>query len=245
MCPRSRATFVALTGLLRRRYPGIDDPTTLVRDGHVLVDGAPVLNPRAQVRSDARLQLVRTRPLRGTLKLRHALGAFAIQVSGMVVVDVGAAAGGFTRALLDAGAARVYAVDVGVGQLRGALRAHPRVVNLEGTNLARLDDRVVPECVDLVTMDLSYLAVANAVRQLDRLALAGDAQLVALVKPTYELRAPTLAARPEDIAEAAATATKGIVVSEWVVLDEVTSPIPGSRGAVEVFLHARRIESGS
>ena len=168
MSPRSRATFVALTGLLRRRYPGIDDPTTLVRDGHVLVDGAPVLNPRAQVRSDARLQLVRTRPLRGTLKLRHALGAFAIQVSGMVVVDVGAAAGGFTRALLDAGAARVYAVDVGVGQLRGALRAHPRVVNLEGTNLARLDDSVVPECVDLVTMDLSYLAVANAVRQLDR-----------------------------------------------------------------------------
>jgi 23S rRNA (cytidine1920-2'-O)/16S rRNA (cytidine1409-2'-O)-methyltransferase len=243
--PKQRARFVALISLLRRRYPDVADPAALVRHGRVLVDGAPAFNPRAQVRSDASVRLVRTRPLRGTIKLRGALDAFTLDVAGTVAVDLGAAAGGFTRALLDAGAARVYAVDAGVGQLRGALRVDPRVINLEGTNLAGLDDEAIPECVDLVTMDLSYLPVADAVPQLDRLILAARAQLVALVKPTFELRARTLAARPEDVALAVASAKKRIAASRWEVLDEVSSPIPGSRGAIEVFVHARRTEAGA
>jgi 23S rRNA (cytidine1920-2'-O)/16S rRNA (cytidine1409-2'-O)-methyltransferase len=242
VCPAQRAPFVALTTLLRRRYPGIDDPAVLVRSGLVLVDGAPAFNPRAQVRADSGIRVIRTRPLRGTLKLQGALDSFALEVGGMVVVDLGAAAGGFAQALLDAGAARVYAVDVGVGQLRSTVRLDPRVVNFEGTNLAGLDDSVIAERIDLVTMDLSYLAVADAVPQLDRLPLAADARLVALVKPTFELHAPALVARPDEIARAVASARKGILASGWKVIDEVTSPIPGSRGAVEVFLHARRGE---
>ncbi len=149
MSPKQRARFVALSGLMRRRFPEVDEPEELISGGLVLVDGAPVSSPRAFVRADAAIKIVRPKPLRGTAKLAHAIERFGIYVTGLVAVDLGASAGGFTKALLDAGAARVYAVDAGVGQLRGWLRADPRVVNLEGTNLGRLTDELVPECVDL------------------------------------------------------------------------------------------------
>src|SRR5437899_493354 len=80
VCPAKRAPFVALVKLLRRRYPGIDDPAALVRSGLVLVDGAPALNPKSQVRSDVGIRLVRTRPLRGTLKLQAVLDSFVLDV---------------------------------------------------------------------------------------------------------------------------------------------------------------------
>ncbi len=107
----------------------------------------------------------------------------------MVALDLGAAAGGFTQALLEAGVERVYAVDVGSGQLRGWLRADPRVVNLERTNVADVGPDLVPEAVDLVTIDLSYLALADALPQIDAAILAPAATVIVLVKPTYELHA--------------------------------------------------------
>src|SRR5207248_8695281 len=103
--------------------------------------------------------------LRGETKLRAALAAFDVSVAGRVALDVGAAAGGFTRALLAAGARRVYAVDAGYGQLLGSLRQDPRVVNLEATNLGELSVDLIPDQVELVTLDLSYLALAAAVPQ--------------------------------------------------------------------------------
>jgi 23S rRNA (cytidine1920-2'-O)/16S rRNA (cytidine1409-2'-O)-methyltransferase len=93
-------------------------------------------------------------------------GAAACRGPGAVALDLGAAAGGFTQALLDA--ARVYAVDAGSGQLRGWLRAGPRVTSLERANLAQLNRRLIGEPVDLMTMDLSYLAVADAIGQVGR-----------------------------------------------------------------------------
>ena len=140
--------------------------------GLVLVDGAPVANPKAFVRADSALKVLRPKPLRGTLKLAYAIESFGLELTGLVAVDLGAAAGGFTQALLDAGTNRVYAVDAGVGQLLGSLRADPRVVNLERTNLAALDQRVVPEPVEVVVMDLSYLAISAALGQLGGLCLA-------------------------------------------------------------------------
>jgi len=103
-------------------------------------------------------------PLRGEAKLRAALSGFGVGVTGRVCLDLGAAAGGFTRVLLEAGAARVYAVDAGFGQLLGSLRQDPRVVNLEATNVAALDTALVPDAIELVTIDVSYLALAAAVR---------------------------------------------------------------------------------
>jgi 23S rRNA (cytidine1920-2'-O)/16S rRNA (cytidine1409-2'-O)-methyltransferase len=140
----------------------------------------------------------------------------------------------------DAGAARVYAVDAGHGQLLGSLRSHPRVVNLEGVNLGELDTSRVPEEVELVTLDLSYLPLADAVPQLGRLALAGEAELIALVKPAFELRLAAPPTSPELLARAVERARDGIEHAGWTVIAEMRSPVTGARGAVEFFLHARR-----
>ena len=138
MASKKRASFAALPTLLQRRFPDLVDPSEAITNGRVLVDGAPITNPASRVRTDASLRVLSSEPLRGTRKLRATLESFDLTVCGAVALDLGAAAGGFTQALLDAGAARVYAVDVGSGQLRGHLRADARVVNLERTNISVL-----------------------------------------------------------------------------------------------------------
>jgi 23S rRNA (cytidine1920-2'-O)/16S rRNA (cytidine1409-2'-O)-methyltransferase len=226
-----RAPLVALLTLLQRNFPDLDNPAQLLDEGLVLVNGAPSTNPRTRVRADAAIRIHRPRQLRGTNKLAHALTVFRVRTAEVVALDLGAAAGGFTQALLEAGAARVYAVDAGTGQLRGWLRADPRVINLERTNLSQLNRRLIPEPVDLVTMDLSYLAVADAIGQIDQRLLAPAAQLIAL-------NAATLADRPEQVAGAVAAAARALADHGWRVLGHQPSPILGSKGAVEAFLHA-------
>jgi 23S rRNA (cytidine1920-2'-O)/16S rRNA (cytidine1409-2'-O)-methyltransferase len=174
------------------------------------------------------------------VKLEHALDTFALDVQGCVAVDVGASAGGFTTVLLERGAARVYAADAGIGQLRGSLRRDPRVVNLEGRNLGVLDRVLVPEPVDVVTMDLSYLALHDAVPQLERLELTAGAVLVVLVKPTFELGRGVLAASDADVAQAVERAVDGVRASGWAVLETCPALRTGQRGAREVFVHAIR-----
>jgi 23S rRNA (cytidine1920-2'-O)/16S rRNA (cytidine1409-2'-O)-methyltransferase len=239
MSAARRTPFIALVTLLHRRFPGLDDPVRLIKEGAVLVNGVPATSPRTRVRADAAIRIRHPRPLRGTIKLAHALAAFGVGVAGAVAFDLGAAAGGFTQALLDAGAARVYAVDVGVGQLRGWLRADPRVINLERTNLARLGPHLVSEPADIITMDLSYLAVAEAIGQIDRQLLAPAAQLIALVKPTFELHSADLADQPQQVAAAAAAAVLALEDHGWRVLGEQPSPILGAKGAVEIMVHAQ------
>ncbi|MGA7987798.1 MAG: SAM-dependent methyltransferase [Candidatus Dormiibacterota bacterium] len=179
-------------------------------------------------------------PLRGEAKLQAALTGFGIDVAGRVCLDLGAAAGGFTRVLLDAGAARVYAVDVGFGQLLGSLRQDPRVLNLEATNVSKLDTRLVPDLIEVVTVDVSYLALAAAVTQLNRVGFADDADLVGLVKPMFELRLPTAPTAPRTVDEATERAAIGIENAGWYVVGAMPSPVLGGRGAVEALLHARR-----
>jgi 23S rRNA (cytidine1920-2'-O)/16S rRNA (cytidine1409-2'-O)-methyltransferase len=179
-------------------------------------------------------------PLRGEAKLRAAIAEFGVLVADCVCLDLGAAAGGFTRVLLEAGARRVYAVDAGFGQLLGSLRQDPRVVNLEATNVAALDARLVPEAIEVVTVDVSYLALAAAVAQLDRITIAPGAELIGLVKPMFELRLATAPSDPATVAQAADRARAGIAAAGWEVLGVMPSPVLGGRGAVEALLHARR-----
>jgi 23S rRNA (cytidine1920-2'-O)/16S rRNA (cytidine1409-2'-O)-methyltransferase len=178
--------------------------------------------------------------LRGGAKLRAALAEFAVPVEGRVALDAGAAAGGFTAVLLDAGAARVYAVDAGYGQLLGSLRQNPRVVNLERTNLGALTPELVPDPVELVTMDLSYLSVADAVPQLERVTLAPEADLVALVKPQFELHLATPPTDSESLVEALRLAERGIAAAGWTLVASIESPVRGTRGSTEFFVHAGR-----
>jgi 23S rRNA (cytidine1920-2'-O)/16S rRNA (cytidine1409-2'-O)-methyltransferase len=212
----------------------------LVREGRVLVDGFPVRNPRSLVRRDAAIALVEPRTLRGEAKLGAALAAFAVDARDRIALDVGAAAGGFTRALLAAGVRRVYAVDAGHGQLVGSLRQDERVVNLEATNLGDLDPRLVPEPIELVTIDVSYLSLAAAVPQLDRVELARDAELVALVKPQFELALGHTPGDEPTLAAALDRASDGIEAAGWRVLASIRSPVLGAGGSTEFLVHARK-----
>jgi 23S rRNA (cytidine1920-2'-O)/16S rRNA (cytidine1409-2'-O)-methyltransferase len=225
------------------RFPEVEDPLGSIESGEVLVAGMPVRNPASRVRSGSALALRTPQPLRGALKLGPALSTFGVRVAGRIALDLGAAAGGFTSALLAAGASRVYAVDVGHGQLLGSLRQDPRVVNLESTNLAQLTARLVPDRVEVVTMDLSNLAVAKAVEQLDGELLSGDAHLVALVKPMFELGLGRLPDSDEQLEAAVRRAAAGVRAAGWRMEGSMRSPVLGARGAVEFLLHARRGEA--
>ncbi len=216
------------------------DALTLIAAGDVLVDGIPVTTPRARLRASATVALRRATTLRGSAKLRAALVAFNVEVAGRVALDVGAAAGGFTTVLLEAGARRVYAVDAGHGQLLGSLRQDPRVVNLESVNLGELDSRRVPEPVELFTIDVSYLSVSAAVSQLERVDIAPHATLVALVKPMFELRAASAPSDRASLDAALGAATSGVVAAGWSVGGSMDSPVTGSRGARELLLYAVR-----
>ena len=104
--------LVALLTLLQRRFPGLDDPARLIK-GAVLVNGVPAESSPTRVRADAAIRIRHPRLLRGTIKLAHALAAFGVDAAGAIALDLGAAAGGFTQGLLDAGAPRVFAIDAG------------------------------------------------------------------------------------------------------------------------------------
>ncbi|MBA3654168.1 MAG: TlyA family rRNA (cytidine-2'-O)-methyltransferase [Actinobacteria bacterium] len=236
----SRARFKGLVEHLAAARPDLADPIAAISDGRVLVDGKIMDNPRAQVRADAPVVVRENGPLRGEAKLRGALDAFAVDVTGRVALDAGAAAGGFTRVLLNAGAARVYAVDAGHGQLLGSLRQDQRVVNLEATNLGDLSDEIVPDTIAVVTLDLSYLSISAAVPQLERLTLTDSADLIALVKPMFELAMPSPPTDRARLRSAVARAAEGVERAPWRVVGRIISPVRGANGAIEFFIHARR-----
>jgi 23S rRNA (cytidine1920-2'-O)/16S rRNA (cytidine1409-2'-O)-methyltransferase len=129
---------------------------------------------------------------------------------------------------------------VGYGQLLGSLRQDPRVVNLERTNIGDLGAHNVPDAIELISLDLGFLALATGVPQLNRLELAADADLVALVKPTAELGLPSPPQDEASIKDAVERAGAAVATAGWEVLNAVESPIRGSRGAIEWFLHGRR-----
>jgi 23S rRNA (cytidine1920-2'-O)/16S rRNA (cytidine1409-2'-O)-methyltransferase len=237
----SRARFRHVLEHLARTRPDIADPQAAIVAGHVLIDGRVVTNPRSQVRADAAVLLRLPRALRGEDKLRAALDGFAIDVTDRACVDLGASAGGFTRVLLERGASRVYAVDAGHGQLRGDLRIDPRVVNLERTNLGDLSEIPRETRIDVVTMDLSYLSVADAVPQIETLTFSPGADLVALVKPMFELGLDTPPTDDPSMLRALDLAVGGVERSRWRVINTMASPVTGSKGARESLVHGRRM----
>jgi 23S rRNA (cytidine1920-2'-O)/16S rRNA (cytidine1409-2'-O)-methyltransferase len=226
-----------LVDLVAALEPGAD-PAALVTAGEIEVDGIAVTNSDARVPAGAQVRHRRPTGLRGEAKLSAALAAFGVEVGGRVALDVGAAAGGFTRALLEAGARRVYAVDAGHGQLLGSLRQDPRVVDLEATNVADLTPLLIPDPVDVVSIDVSYLSLSAAAAQLDRVHLAPGADLVGLIKPMCELRRATAPTDDASLAAALAAATAGVEAAGWRVVCTMASPVLGARGARELLLHA-------
>jgi len=241
---KGRVRLRKLRDELMRAHPSISDPDAVIAGGAVEVDGRIVSNPASLVREGAAIALRIDEPLRGEAKLQAALASFEITVRDRIALDVGAAAGGFTRVLLDAGARRVYAVDAGHGQLRGSLRQDARVVNLEATNLGELTTDLVCDTIDVVTLDLTYLALSDAVPQLETVRLAEGAHAVALVKPQFELG---LAEPPRDLqqlGEALNKARDAFLGAGWQTPEWIESPVRGRRGSIEFFLHAMRAAAG-
>jgi len=225
---------------LRRARPDLDDAEEAIAAGRVFVNGSPVTNPSSMVTPGASVVVRPRTELRGSRKLAAALDALTVDPAARTCLDVGAAAGGFTTTLLDRGASRVYAVDVGHGQLRGSLRQDARVVNLESTNVADLDRHLVPDPISLVTVDVSYLSLTAAVAQLDRLEIEPGAELVGLVKPMFELRLSDAPTDAEGVRRALEEARRGVEAAGWEVRAAIASPVPGARGAMEGWVHATR-----
>ena len=237
MCARPR--FRDVLSHVRAVRPEIQDPLVAIDERRVLVDGVIVTNPHANVRADASVVVREGRPLAGRRKLDAALTAFRLDVSGMTCVDLGAAAGGFTTSLLQHGAARVYALDVGFGQLGGALRMDPRVVCLERTNLADASRRLpADERVDALTADLSFISLTDAIPQVRDLRFAPGAVLVGLVKPQFELGLGRPPADASGLERAFDVACRGVSRAGWTPLAGMRSPISGARGSHEFFLLA-------
>jgi 23S rRNA (cytidine1920-2'-O)/16S rRNA (cytidine1409-2'-O)-methyltransferase len=155
--------------------------------GLVNIDGRTLRKPSEQVASGAEAEAAEPHPWvsRGGVKLAAALDSFAIDPAGRICLDLGASTGGFTDVLLSRGAARVYAVDVGRGQLHPRLAGDPRVVSLEATDARRLDREIVPESIGLLVVDASFislrLVLPPVVPLFDR-----EASLVVLIKPQFE-----------------------------------------------------------
>jgi 23S rRNA (cytidine1920-2'-O)/16S rRNA (cytidine1409-2'-O)-methyltransferase len=237
----NKPRFVALAQRVRELHPDLADPARSITDGLVRVDGLIVSNPRARIPRGAAVTIIPPlAPPRGARKLAAGLDAFAVPVSGRVALDLGAAAGGFTHTLLASGARLVYAVDAGHGQLRGSLRLDSRVVNLERTNLGKLTPVLVPDVIEIVTIDLSYLSLGQAAPQIEAVAIADAADLVALVKPMYELGLARPPGDPDQRAKAVETAAAAFEGAGWRSPRSIQCPVPGRRGAIEYLLHLRR-----
>jgi 23S rRNA (cytidine1920-2'-O)/16S rRNA (cytidine1409-2'-O)-methyltransferase len=231
------------TGLAPSRAQAAD----LVRRGAVSVAGVPALKPGALVHAGAVLEVeTGASPYvsRGGLKLAAALEAFGLEPAGRVALDIGASTGGFTDVLLARGAAKVYAVDVGRGQLHERLRADPRVVGLEATDARTLDARIVNERVSAIVADVSFISLTLVLPAALRLAAEG-AWLVVLVKPQFEAGRAAVgkggivreAAEREKAVERVRTFIEG--EGGWTILGEITSPILGGSGNEEFLIGAR------
>ena len=179
---------------------------------------------------------------RGGIKLDNGLNHFGFDVTGAVVLDVGSSTGGFTDVLLSRGAAKVYAVDVGTNQLAWKLRQDPRVVVHEQTNARTLDGSIVPEAVDFIVCDASFISLAKVLEAPLKLAKAG-ARLVALIKPQFEAGREEVGkggvVRDPAVHDRVCIEAKGWVERQgWTVLGVTPSPITGPEGNVEFLLGA-------
>lgn len=215
----------------------------LIRAGQVLVDDVPRDKPATQITADARIRIRGERlrfVSRGGLKLEGGLDAFRVDPRQRTCADLGASTGGFTDCLLQRGAARVYAIDVGYGQLAWKLRTDPRVVVMERTNARHLEK--LPEPVSLVVADLSFISVTRMLPAILRIG-AADAEAVLLIKPQFEAgpggvgrggRVKSDEIRDEAVSEVVAACGN----AGFRILGTCRSPIAGAKaGNVEELVH--------
>mgnify|MGYP000975952007 CR=1 FL=1 len=217
-----------------------------VEAGRVRADGRGVAKPSEKVAEDAEIEAEAAHPWvgRGALKLAHALDLWPVAIEGRVVLDVGASTGGFTEVCLDRGAAKVFAVDVGYGQMHDRVVSDPRVVNLERTDARDLTNEVIPQSPSLIVCDASFISLSKVLPAALALA-ADDADLVTLVKPQFEADGPGGVGKKGVVKDREAQTAAVQRVADWLegvgwaVQATTESPITGGDGNVEFLLWAK------
>ena len=226
-------------GLIRSR----ERAKAMIMAGKVLVNGMPADKPGTQVTADAQITVkTQDHPYvsRGGLKLEKALATFPVTPEGAICMDIGASTGGFTDCLLKAGAKKVYAVDVGYGQLDWSLRQDSRVKVIERTNIRHLDPEQVPEPMDMVVADTSFISLKTVIPAAEKF-MAAQTVILALIKPQFE-------AGRENVGKGGVVKdpkVRGQVIEDikaffsgrgYQVNGVVTSPILGPKGNEEYII---------
>ncbi len=230
-------------GLVESRERG----QAIILAGNVLVNGQKVEKAGALVEEDSDVRIL-GEPVpyvsRGGLKLEAALREFKVDISGKTAMDVGASTGGFTDCLLQHGCRKVYAVDVGYGQLAWKLRQDPRVISIERTNIKELNPELVPEPIDIAVIDVSFISLEKVIPSVLKF-LARNAEIVALIKPQFEVGKGQVGKGGIVRDEEARTAVVEKIVGSFRELGldvkgVMPSPITGQDGNVEFLIYAAR-----
>jgi 23S rRNA (cytidine1920-2'-O)/16S rRNA (cytidine1409-2'-O)-methyltransferase len=225
--------------------PSRERAQALILAAKVLVDGQRITKAGQKVSPQCQTELVGEDipyASRGGLKLEHALQTFGVQVQGLVSMDVGASTGGFTDCLLQHGAARVYAIDVGYGQLDWKLRQDPRVVVLERQNIRYLQRERIPEPIEMATIDASFISLKLVVPAVLPF-LGPGAQCVALIKPQFEAGREHVGkggvVRDETVHEQVCQSVSHFLDALGLLVKGITpSPILGPKGNREFLILA-------
>ncbi len=235
-------------GLVESRERG----QALILAGQVLVNGQKQDKAGSLVPDDAEIRILgELHPYvsRGGLKLAEALQKFGVSAEGKLALDVGASTGGFTDCLLQHGAKKVYAVDVGYGQLAWKLRQDPRVVTIERVNIRAIEPSLVPEPVDIAVIDVSFISLEKVVPSILQFLRPG-AELVALIKPQFEVGKGQVGKGGIVRDEAARNAAK-LRITEFIsslgfeVHGVIPSPITGQDGNIEFLVYAVSLPANS
>lgn len=218
----------------------------LIMEGRVKVNGVFVSKAGTKVPVDSNIEIVE--PLRyvsrGGLKLEYAIEYFGIDVKDKICLDVGASTGGFTHCLIIRGARKVYSIDVGYGLIHPLLRNDPRVVVIERTNFRYFPRDAIPDEIDLLVMDVSFISVTKLVDKIWEFLKAGG-ETVVLVKPQFEVGRKKIGkggiVRDESYQlEAVNNVKKALEDKGFIVFGFVPSPIKGAKGNQEYLLYARK-----
>ncbi|MGI5879251.1 MAG: TlyA family RNA methyltransferase [Syntrophomonadaceae bacterium] len=218
--------------------------------GQVYVNGQKVDKPGTSVNEDAPVEIIsngRRFVSRGGLKLEKALHDFRVDARDKMVIDIGASTGGYTDCVLQAGARKVYAVDVGYGQLDWTLRNDPRVVNLERTNIRYIEPALIPDLADLITIDVSFISLGLVFPKVKEL-LNETGIVVCLVKPQFEAGKDRVGKKgvvrePRIHREVIMSCVNSASVAGLNCTGITYSPIKGPQGNIEYFLKLTAAES--
>jgi 23S rRNA (cytidine1920-2'-O)/16S rRNA (cytidine1409-2'-O)-methyltransferase len=238
---------IRLDRLLAERglTPSRERAQALILAGQVLVDEKKIEKAGTLVVRDAEIRLLNEAQQyvsRGGLKLEGALKDFSVSVNGCIALDIGASTGGFTDCLLQHGAVKVYAVDVGYGQLAWKLRQDNRVVVIERANIRQIDPALIPELADIAVIDVSFISLEKVVPSIMPF-LKPAAAVIALIKPQFEVGREAVGkggiVRDEEARDAAVKRITDFLLGlGFDVRGMITSPITGQDGNVEYLIYA-------